>query len=113
MKKTAVLTALFVCACFAACFAGEPQQDVLEQAPEAEEARGAKVAPKKVEVDSNFDGTPDRTELYDSAGRIARVEADTNADGKADTWIVYEGGMPVQEQRDSNGDGKPDVWIEY
>lgn len=72
-----------------------------------------KVAPKKVEVDSNFDGKVDRTEIYDSNGKISRVEADTNGDGKVDDWITYDNVKPSQEQRDSNGDGKVDIWIDY
>lgn len=72
-----------------------------------------KVTPRKVEVDSDYDGKPDRTEFYDQNGQIARVEADTNGDGKIDDWVTYDGGRPVSEQRDSNGDGKVDVWIEY
>ncbi|MBP7056784.1 MAG: hypothetical protein KBB52_08020 [Candidatus Omnitrophica bacterium] len=79
----------------------------------AEDASQAKVTPKKVEVDSNFDGKVDRTEIYDTSGQISRVEVDSNGDGKIDEWIIYENGKPVQDQRDSNNDGKVDVWIEY
>lgn len=110
MKKIAAVAAALVFACLHTCFAEEPQQGVAGQTQQAEQT---KIAPKKVEVDSNYDGKPDRTEIYDANGRIARVEADTNSDGKIDDWIVYENGNPAQEQRDSNGDGKPDVWIEY
>lgn len=105
MKKIAIVTALAVIVCLRAGFAEEA-------APQADEAQ-SKIAPKKVEVDSNYDGKIDRTEIYDTDGRIMRVESDTNADGKIDDWITYESGKPVQEQRDSNADGKPDVWIEY
>lgn len=81
----------------------------------AEESKesAVKVTPKKVEVDSNFDGKVDRTEIYDAQGQILRVEIDSDANGKIDEWIIYEKGKPVQNQRDSNKDGKVDVWIEY
>jgi len=78
-----------------------------------EGAAAEKVIPKKVEIDSDFDGKVDRTEVYDDAGQISRIEVDSNKDGKVNEWITYKDGKPLQTQRDSNGDGKVDVWIEY
>ena len=71
------------------------------------------LAPKKVEIDSDYDGNIDRVEVYNEAGQIDEVELDTTGDGKMDQWIIYENGKPLKSERDTNGDGKPDVWIEY
>lgn len=99
------------------CFAEEAAQPPKETPPIIETAQSqaiqTKISPKKVEVDSNFDGKVDRTEIYDLSGNISRIEADTNGDGKIDDWITYDNGKPVQEQRDSNADGKIDIWIDY
>ena len=71
------------------------------------------ITPKKIGVDSNYDGKTDRIEIYDATGQITRVEVDNNADGSIDEWIVYENGKPAKREKDTNGDKKPDVWIEY
>jgi len=73
----------------------------------------AKVAPKKVQVDTNFDGKIDRTEAYNAKGEIQQVESDTNGDGKIDEWVNYKDGKPMQSEKDTNADGKPDVWVDY
>lgn len=70
-------------------------------------------SPKKVEVDSNYDGKVDRIETYDASGQIAKVEVDSDANGKIEEWIIYKNGIPAKKERDTNGDGKPDVWIDY
>ena len=72
-----------------------------------------KFTPKKVEVDSNYDGVIDRIEYYDKNGQISRVESDTNFDGKYDEWVHYRNGKVIKAEKDTNGDGKPDTWIEY
>ena len=72
-----------------------------------------KVAPKKVQVDANYDGKIDRTEIYNAQGEIQQTEADTNADGKIDEWVNYKAGKPVRSERDTNADGKPDVWVDF
>lgn len=69
--------------------------------------------PKKVEVDTNFDGKVDRVEHYDANGQITRVEQDTAGTGKANEWVIYKNGNPVRKEKDTNADGKPDVWIDY
>jgi hypothetical protein len=72
-----------------------------------------KLIPKKVELDSNFDGVVDRIEYYDDNGEVTRVESDTNYDGRYDEWVYYENGKVVKAEKDTNSDGSPDTWIEY
>jgi len=69
--------------------------------------------PRKVEVDSDYNGTIDRIEHYDAEGNIIRIERDSDGDGTIDERIVYKNGQPLKGERDSNADGKPDIWIEY
>lgn len=71
------------------------------------------VTPKKVAVDTNYDGKIDRTEVYNSAGQVARVEIDNDADGAFDETIIYENGKPMRREKDTNNDKKADVWMEY
>jgi len=79
--------------------------------PEKDEAK--QFTPKKVQVDTNYDGKPDRVEYYDNNGQVMRVEQDTTGSGKINEWVIYKNGTPIRKEKDSNGDGKPDVWIEY
>lgn len=71
------------------------------------------LAPRKVQVDSNFDGVIDRIEYYDESGQVIRVESDTDFDGIYDEWVYYRNGKVEKAEKDTNGDGKPDTWIEY
>tara|TARA_B100000315_G_scaffold160070_1_gene148603 strand:- start:480 stop:785 length:306 start_codon:yes stop_codon:yes gene_type:complete len=81
---------------------------------EAQEKEQQKMlAPKKIEVDANYDGKADRFEYYNAKGEILKVEGDSDGDGKMDEWISYKNGQPLKSEKDTNGDGKPDVWIEY
>ena len=77
------------------------------------QAEEGKVMPRKVEVDSNYDGKPDRVEYYNPSGEAERVEIDRNFDGKYDEWIYYKNGEVFKVEKDTNADGKPDTWIEY
>jgi antitoxin component YwqK of YwqJK toxin-antitoxin module len=79
----------------------------------AGEVQQSTVTPKKVQVDTNNDGKPDRTEYYNPDGTPNKVEYDSNGDGIIEEIVIYEGGRPVKNTKDTNGDGKPDVWIEY
>ena len=72
-----------------------------------------KVAPKKVQVDTDYNGKIDRTETYNAEGEVQQVESDTNGDGKIDEWVNYKAGKPARSEKDTNGDGKPDVWVDY
>lgn len=71
-----------------------------------------KVIPKKVQVDSNFDGKIDRIENYDAEGRPIKTEVDNDNDGIMDETVIYKDGKPVKTTKDTNKDGKPDVWID-
>lgn len=79
----------------------------------ASEPREQKVTPRKVSVDTNFDGKPDRMEYYNEKGQITKVESDPDEDGIIDETIYYENGKPVKGSKDTNKDGKPDVWIDF
>ncbi|MFH1790385.1 MAG: hypothetical protein ABH885_00145 [Candidatus Omnitrophota bacterium] len=71
------------------------------------------VTPKKIEVDTNYDGKVDRTEYYSDVGMIERVETDINGDGRPNEWLYYEEGKVVRQEQDTNDDGEPDVWVQY
>ena len=68
---------------------------------------------KKVEVDRNYDGKPDRFEYYGAYGKIMRVETDTDLNGKTDEWVYYKNGVVEKAEKDTNADGKPDTWLAY
>jgi len=72
-----------------------------------------KVMPKKVQVDTNYDGKADRIEYYDASGQVTKSESDTNGNGTIDEWVTYEGGRPAKSARDTNDDGRPDIWVDY
>ena len=74
---------------------------------------GERIVPTKVEVDTDGDGKPDRSESYDKAGVITGIESDTNNDGKIDEWLYYEKGKLTKAAKDTSGDGKQDTWISY
>ena len=80
---------------------------------EAKQKPKSTLSPKKVNVDTNYDGKIDRTEVYNEVGEIISVESDTNGDTIIDEWIIYEKGKPIKSEKDINDDGKPDVWVDY
>lgn len=84
-----------------------------EGAKKGPEEQKQQVMPKKISVDTNYDGKPDRTEYYDEKGAIIKAEVDSNGDGSIEETIIYEKGKPVKGVKDSNKDGKPDVWIDF
>lgn len=102
MKK-AVAVVIFLSAVF---FAGAicTAEDISQQ---------KQFTPKKVEVDTNYDGKIDRAEYYDDKGQIMKVEDDTTGMGKINEWIYYKNGVPFKKEKDTNGDGKPDVFVSY
>ena len=64
--------------------------------------------------DENFDGTPDRTLIYDPVSHeVVQIEEDTNFDGKTDTWTTLRGGKVTGRRVDTNGDGQVDAWSFY
>ncbi len=78
----------------------------------AQSSAQGKVIPKRVQVDSNYDGKIDRTEQYDSEGRPVKTEVDNDGDGVMDETVIYKDGKPVKSEKDTNKDGRPDVWID-
>ena len=96
----------------------EPESAIQpEPAPQpsasAVDKMGKPSIPKKLEMDTNYDGRVDRIEVYDSEGRTQRLDVDTNGDGIFDEWMVFEKGKPKMKGKDRNGDGRTDTWIEY
>ncbi len=77
------------------------------------EPKQQQITPRKVAVDTNYDGKPDRAEYYDEKGEIIRVEVDPDGDGVIDETIYYENGKPKKGAKDTNKDGKQDVWIDF
>jgi hypothetical protein len=99
---------------------GEPEASVEEkpaiqetaQVP-TEDKMGKPLTPKRIELDTNYDGKVDRIEMYDSEGRLQRVDIDTKGNGNFDQWFIYENGKPKMMGKDKNSDGKTDTWVEY
>ena len=102
MKQCIVLYVM--CACILIAYRADAENE--KKSP-------ARNMPKKVQVDTNFDGKADRTEYYNEKGEVERVEVDTNGDGVPEEKVFYENGKPVKGEKDTNSDGKTDVWIEY
>jgi len=71
------------------------------------------IVPRKIGIDTNFNGKPDRFEYYNEKGQVVKVESDPDEDGIIDETIIYENGKPVKGSKDTNKDGKPDVWIDF
>lgn len=95
---------------------------------------GGSKTPHLIEVDENFDGTIDRWEDYDKAGKLLKVgtsrrggvpdvwtfpgpdgqpsrkEYDDDHDGRIDRVDVFEGGRLVRVELDSDRDGRIDRW---
>lgn len=80
---------------------------------DATEQKTQQIMPKKIGVDTNYNGKPDRWEYYNEKGQITKVESDADEDGIIDETITYENGKPVKGAKDTNKDGKPDVWIDF
>jgi hypothetical protein len=64
------------------------------------------------EIDSNLDGTMDRT-VYWQAGDIMRAEEDEDQDGVIDVTRYYREGFLNRTERDTNSDGEVDTWSYY
>ncbi len=105
MKNMIMVLAVLICVSFVA---GEAYSAVNA----AQESTSIKVVPKKIQVDSNFDGKVDRIESYDINGKPVKVEADNDFDGIMDETLLYKDGKPYKTEKDTNKDGKPDVWID-
>ncbi|MBN1526179.1 MAG: hypothetical protein JW919_01145 [Candidatus Omnitrophica bacterium] len=72
-----------------------------------------KLVPKKVSIDSNYDGKVETSEYYNEKGEIVRAETYSPKDGLVEQVLFYEKGRPVRCEQDTNRDGKTDIWIEY
>ena len=80
---------------------------------------------KRIEIDANRDGTPDRWEYYGSddpgvgsagsrrSARIVRVEQSTRHDGTVSRWEYWEHGVVARVEEDVDGDGRIDKWERY
>ncbi len=107
MKK---VFALFIIAVSFLSFVGIAQaaRQQKKVAPQKE-----RIVPRKVEIDTNADGKPDRIENYDIDGAITSIEADTDYNGTTNEWLYYEKAKLIKAAKDTNGDGKQDTWITY
>ena len=62
----------------------------------------------EVERDTNFDGSFDVKEIYDTSGALASVRRDRNSDGRADQWEQYKDTVLLAILYDDDFDGKVD-----
>lgn len=112
LKRTGILVVSALCLSCALCSGGGAAEPAGSENSEAEAAKPADLIAKKVEVDTNMDGKPDRFEYYEE-GVLFRIEADTNHDGKIDEWDAVKEGKIVKAEKDTDGDERPDRWITY
>jgi hypothetical protein len=64
--------------------------------------------PRTIEVDEDHDGTVDRWEDYDAAGKLTRVGTSRRGRGP-DVWTTAgPDGQPARREYDEDGDGRPD-----
>lgn len=111
MKPICIASALLVSIlCVSICGAEDAS---ISDTPSSSGEAPKQIVPKKVQMDTNYDGKVDRIEIYDNDGHISRVESDTNNDTIIDEWITFENGNPSKKEKDTNADGKADVFVEY
>lgn len=70
-------------------------------------ARGVRTA------DQNGDGRPDIWRRYDTRGRLTEVDVDSNFDGSPDIAEYYERGVLVRRETDRNFNGQADLIEEF
>jgi hypothetical protein len=63
--------------------------------------------------DQNGDGRPDIWRRYDSRGQLTEVNVDSNFDGSPDIEEYYERGVLVRREIDRNFDGQADLVEEF
>jgi len=63
--------------------------------------------------DRNGDGAPDLWRRYDNRGELARVDVDSNFDGSPDIEEYYERGALVRRESDRNFNGQADLVEEF
>jgi hypothetical protein len=60
-------------------------------------------------VDQNGDGRPDVWRTYDSRGQLTKIEVDSNYDGSPDIQEYYQQGFLVRRESDRNFNGQTDL----
>jgi hypothetical protein len=60
-------------------------------------------------VDQNGDGRPDVWRTYDSRGQLTKIEVDSNYDGSPDIEEYYQQGFLVRRESDRNFNGQTDL----
>jgi hypothetical protein len=63
--------------------------------------------------DHNGDGRPDIWRRYDSRGQLTEVDVDSNFDGSPDIEEYYERGILVRRESDRNFNGQADLVEEF
>jgi hypothetical protein len=63
--------------------------------------------------DHNGDGRPDIWRRYDSRGQLAEIDVDSNFDGSPDIEEYYERGVLVRRESDRNFNGQADLVEEF
>jgi hypothetical protein len=63
--------------------------------------------------DQNGDGRPDVWRRYDNRGQLTEVNVDSNFDGSPDIEEYYERGVLVRRESDRNFDGQTDLIEEF
>jgi hypothetical protein len=64
-------------------------------------------------TDQNGDGRPDIWRRYDTRGRLTEVDVDSNFDGSPDIAEFYERGVLVRRETDRNFNGQADLIEEF
>ena len=64
-------------------------------------------------TDRNGDGRPDIWRFYDNRGRLVEVDVDSNFDGTPDIEEYYERGALVRRESDRNFNGQADLVEEF
>ena len=65
--------------------------------------------PRRIDVDTDFDGRTDRWEYYSVEGQLEKIGVSRRGSTAPDLWL-YSGpnGEPVRKEYDEDGDGKVD-----
>jgi hypothetical protein len=64
-------------------------------------------------ADNNRDGRPDVWRRFDSRGQLTEVDVDSNFDGTPDIEEYYAGGVLVRRESDRNFNGQTDLVEEF
>jgi hypothetical protein len=63
--------------------------------------------------DQNGDGRPDLWRRYDAHGRLTEIDRDTNFDGSPDIQEFFQSGVLVRRESDRNFNGQTDLVEEF